>query len=786
MRNNNIFKIIILIIIFTFFNSLYTFSADILLNFNYGINNTAKSGRLLPLNISIINREVNTFNGKMQITIFENDRSEFNYEYDLSINGRDVYDKIVDISIADKSNSILIRVFDENNTVVASDRLNIDLSSLESRLLIGVISDKPNLLNYFDTIALKNGNIHTKAIKLNISDFLINRQLLNQFDCLLISGIDISTDNSENAAFNKAVEKFISDGKIIIIGSGSYGTLSIPQIFQKYLSGPSETLITDIDLNGRFTNNENIYPLIELFTTNYDFLNNKNIYTKNNNKYLNTLQVGNGIVVNAMFDFCDFNSYFTTNNVFVMNFLDEVFGSKRLEQIETVEVEHSIDGYNSLKSLVDIVDSLNLPDIMLISFFVIIYVLFVLIILYAILRNKKNLRFYNELVIASSIIFLIILILYTLQYKRQKTFMTYCDITELSSGSTNERAILNFITSDNSNFSFNTSANNTIYPVLKNNNKSIDFSNERVLSSIKQTNFKTIDNVQFVDVNYSSEFESNIFIYENRNDLNSYYNIDARLTYFDNNISGRVTNKSDFKLIDAAILLNDKVIYLGDIDKDMSISLSRSSVYNIPINNNYMVSNFMSYYPRSKIEEYYLNKSIYNYSDSCKLFAFVEKNNTIDILTKNINEVYGMTMVVKNIELINNNGNRYDLSTFSSNIVNHYGNYNLDNNSIIGNQEVVNEYYLDENYKYSKLYYNNISETNSNNENYNVPFYGNLSILNYQTNTYDDFNNNYINDISPYLSPFNTFTIKFNPAGKDVLSRNISIPQFRVIGEFND
>lgn len=786
MRIKKIFKIIILVAILSILNSINTFSADILLNFNYGINNTAKSGRLLPLNISIINREVDAFNGKMHITIYENDRSIFNYEYDILINGRDVYDKIVDISIADKSNTIMISVLDNEDNIVASDRINIDLSSLERRLLIGIVSDKPNMLNYFDTIALKNGNIHTKAINLNTSDFLINRQLLNQFDCLLISGIDISSDSSENAAFNKAIEKFISDGKIIIIGSGEYGTYSIPLIFQKYLSGPSETINSNIDLNGRLTYNENVYPIIELSTTNYEFSNNKSIYSKNNNRYLSSLQVGNGIVVNAIFDFCDLNSYFTTNNVFIMNLLDEVFGSKRLEQIETIDDEHSIDGYNSLKSLVDIVDSLNLPDILLISFFVSIYVLFVLIILYAILRNRKSLKFYNELVVVSSIVFLIVLVVYSYQYKRQKTFMTYCDITELSSGTTNERAILNFISTENSNFSFNTSANNIIYPILKNNIKSIDISSDRATNNIKQTKFKTIDNVQFVDVNNSSEFESNIFVYENRNDLNNNYNIDVRVNYFDNKVTGRVTNKSDFKLIDASILLNDKVIYLGDIDKDISISLSRSAVYNIPVNNNPMISNFMSYFPRTKIEEYYLNRSVYNFSNTCKFFAFIEKNNTIDILTKNINEVYGMTMVVKNIEINNKNGNKYDLSTYSSNIINHYGSYNFDNNSILGNQEVVNEYILDDSYKYTKLYYNNIYESNANNETYNVPFYGNLSILNYETNTFDDFNNNYLDNISPYISETNTFTIKFNPTGKDILSRNISIPQFRVIGELND
>ena len=783
--NRKWFIKILFIILFVLIDAISVFSADLLLNLNYGINNTAKSGRLLPLNISVMNREEKAFEGNILISIYESNMSVYNYEYDITINPRDIYEKSVDISIADKSNTIVIDIVDTDRKVVVSDRLNIDLSSLESRLLVGVISANPSQLNYFDTIALKNGNVHTKTVILNVSDFLINRKLLSQFDCLLLSGIDMSLDDAEYSALNAAIEDFLNEGKIVILGTGNFGTLSFPKTFFKYLTGPSFLENISLDLNGKWTNNEKIYPDLSLNITNYNIKDERNVFNKNNKSIIKSFQIGNGIVACAAFDFCDINSLLTINNSFIVGFIEEIFGAKRLEQLESNDLDQSLNNYNSIKSLVDVADSMNLPDIMMLSFIIVIYVLTVLIIVYAILRNKKQLYFYSEVVVVISLVFLVALITYTNQYKRQKTFLTFCDITELSTGTTNEKTILNFITSENSNFSFNTSANNTLYPLLKSNNRPIDISDNNN-DSMKVTHFKTIDNVQYIDVNNSTEFDSNIFIYENRNDLNSYYNFDINVNYYNNNVLGRVTNKSDFKLYDASILLNGKVIYIGDIEKDTSISLNRAQIYNSPINNNKMISDFMCYFPRNRVVEYYLNNSIYGYFDNAKFFAFIDKNNTLDIMTKNINEVYGLTMLVKNVSVNYVNNDMTDLSAMSNNIVNLYGSYDADNNSIIGNSEVINEYYLDNNYEYFKIYYNNIYENSSNNIYNNASYYGNVSIYNFNTEVYDDMNGAIDENVEDYLSENNSFIVKFNPTGKDILERNIGLPMFRVIGEKYD
>lgn len=266
------FPFIILIILLSFLYSVDIFSSDIILNVNYGINYIAKSDLILLLNITLQNRDYFEFNGKIKVNVYETETNIYTYEYDIYIPSNDILNKTIDVSISDKSNTLNIEIYDENNILITHEKLNVDLSSIERRLIIGIISDKSSNLNYFDNLPLKNGSIYTKIINIDINDIFLNRQVFEQIDCLLISGIDLSNDNVYISALNGLLENYINNNKIIILGTGSMGINSMSSYFKDYIIGPSYIENQILDFNGQWTNNINIYNNIDLPVSNYNII----------------------------------------------------------------------------------------------------------------------------------------------------------------------------------------------------------------------------------------------------------------------------------------------------------------------------------------------------------------------------------------------------------------------------------------------------------------------------------------------------------------------------------
>ena len=120
---------------------------------------------------------------------------------------------------------------------------------------------------------------------------------------------------------------------------------------------------------------------------------------------------------------------------------------------------------------------------------------------------------------------------------------------------------------------------------------------------------------------------------------------------------------------------------------------------------------------------------------------------------------------------------------FFSKVNNLQGEYNERNNSISGENEVVNEYTINDNININKIYFENLSNYDIGKLNHNVPFYGDIYIYNFKANRYEIVNNNQINEYFTEYIDNNKIRVSFVPNGRDILYRNISLPIIRYIGE---
>ena len=279
------------------------------------------------------------------------------------------------------------------------------------------------------------------------------------------------------------------------------------------------------------------------------------------------------------------------------------------------------------------------------------------------MRLFRKLKYYGICAFAVSFIFVYIIHLVSLDSINKQNVLSFQSITEVDNSSSKEQAFINVLSYDGNDYSLITSSNNSIYPVLNNNYKSININSdeESINDNRKYIDFYTDENEYIVQSTNVKNFDTTTFVYENNNDLNSYYPIDISLEFFDGKLSGRLTNKTDKKLKDSSIVLLGKTIYIGDVDANSSVILEKIVPFNSPIGNNLMQSELMCYYPKTKLVKYYLDNNVHQLLKNAKFFGFIDGNETLNLNTHNIKNVDGNTLLIKNIDVVYNRDNLYDI-----------------------------------------------------------------------------------------------------------------------------
>lgn len=771
------FKILVFACTLTFINVNANFCADLLLRSYYGINNVAKYGRLLPLEINIENRDNSVFNGQISVKVYESNESFIQYIYNIQIEKESTLVKNIDVSTSDEMNVISIEVYDMNNIKIAENTMNIDLSYLKNRIIIGILSDDVDSLQYFDNISLSNNGFVTKTVEISERDFYYNRKLLDQIDILIISD---KNSNNISPGLNEAILNFYNDGNVVLISLGEYGDVGIPNCFLNLSMGPVVVENINLSFNPYIKSEEKKYNLpISI----YNFYNNSLIYAYDNYNLIQKHLDGNSMLINTAFSLNDIND-FSFKSIFAKDFLENTIGVTRLNQLNVSNNSFSNINYYNIESLLNLFDNKNFPDIIKVTFLIILYFLILSVILFTYLKNKKKLKFYGRYVVIFSFIFLFLIFILNINSIRQRLYMTYVSFVEIDELKNRESVYLNFKTSNKNQFSFLTSQNIDIYPLIKDKNEPVIL-NDNITQKYKITNIENVNKNIKVSVINANDFENNIFAYINKSHLNNVYNIDVDLKYYDDTIDGRVTNNMNQTIKNATIFMFGKTINIGEIEPNYSKSLKNAKVFNSPINNNIMTSDMASKYPENNFIKYFLDNNTNQYFENGYFLGFIDDNKTLNINLNDSDDIHGETIIIKkiNIDFHNQVNNYVDITPFKNNIENKLGNYNIISNTTNGENDVVNIYTFDYGNEIQKIYFDNLSSFDSGKMNYFVPFYGNISFYNINTKNYDMILKDSLdaNELKNYIDENNKLNVRYSPLTHDLFYRDISLPIIRAI-----
>lgn len=738
-----LFMIICTLYMFCF--SMETFSENLNLNFKYGINNIARSNCELPIELAIENRDQNDFEGYLSFNIYENNNSVYIYRTNLSIPQKETLTRELKVSLNSSMNTITIDIYNSRDELILNERTNIDLSSFNNKLFVGLLSGNPSLYSYIDGLSISETGIETKLIELSLDDIENKRELLNILDLMLITDFDYSLLNIKHS-YN--LQRFAETGKPIIV-SNNYmfraSGVALPDFVDNYYGDASAIKIKNTNFQAGFidANGMNIIILPSSL---------EGLKTSDNSLSLFVDLINTNCIAKVL------KGYINNTNLY------------------------SVNDYYDIYNLLNIIDKQKLPDIILLTALIVLYILILTVAIYVFLRNINKRELYGKSVIVFSLFFTIVIFAFGFSIVRKNTFLTYISIVDIKDSNTNEKAFLNFRTSESGNYDFDTDSSHVLIPLLRSNKEPIKSMNFIDINSIKRTIISTIDNRRHIEVENASSFDSSVFVYENRNYLNDAYNVNCSFERFDGNVIGRVTNNMNKKIHNAHLLMHGKVLRIGDIDQNYSASLNRLEVIGVPIGNNEMLADILADESNHNIVKYYLDENVNGYFDNAILLGFVDNNSTIDIVSNSVGDVYGKTLLAIRINDSKVKG-IYDLSSLENDVENIEGFYDSNNNSIRGDEAVINTYCFDKDALISQLYLEGIDNYDQGNLESNVPFYGEIYVYNNLQNEYVLLSNNRImyDELNRFLTSDNYITFKFIPSSRDPLYRKISLPVVRAI-----
>jgi hypothetical protein len=268
-------------------------------------------------------------------------------------------------------------------------------------------------------------------------------------------------------------------------------------------------------------------------------------------------------------------------------------------------------------------------------------------------------------------------------------------------------------------------------------------------------------------------------------------------------LRGTVVNQFKEKMENCVLLLYDQLIYLGDMEPGESKSLDDLPVLQYPRNYTYLVASYIS--GESSFEEADIENE--DYVDA------TEKTNLLEFYLDREMASYTSNARVVGIRAEGDSGRtflktaRAEGHTVASSVISVYssddevvcrpavirqpkvlsGNYDAATNSLYGVDPVTLEYSLGNDVRIERLTFDYVSDEFIGQDSSNLAaFSGHIYFYNHSTGTYDrmdQLKREYeVDELSRYLSPGNTITIKYVYENMAEYNWNVLLPMLNIVG----
>lgn len=621
---------------------------DVTITSQVGIQGMYKYDRSIPVEVVVTNSG-ETFVGKVQIIEVIDLKDTITYEYDIEVLQNS--DITINETILFKTNLALkIQVIDENGNIMAKEFVEMkDDNSLSGVLSIGVISRNPKVYSVFEQEAISYfGDLDSKVLELDNMLPFDNYQQLEMLDIIIINNYD-TTNLDANTI--QVLKEWVFDGGILLVGTGRYINSTLP-MFENWLdinvSGNSSYSSFFIDYDGDTPNNIPIYEIeVSGAEQGYAYADVETI------GIVQTKYLGSGRVVLLEFNIeeTDILQVLGYSSLNLGEFLNVTVGYEIINEL----TNEYYNRFNDLWSISNILSSIifeNLPNIKVYTIMILFYFIIIGPVVYYFYKKKKN--FYFSIIIVSSIIFTMLIYLIGKSSRFDDAFINYASIIKVDNKTEIETTFFSIRNSVSKPFSFGINDEYNIEPQFIDSGDDADLTGYEKASITK----RKITESYIIDINKTKAFDEKKFkvVKSTQKDEDNFFDIE----YYNGSVSGIIHNPLDTKLESAMIILDNNMIYIGDIEPQASIDVTQYELIPIATNSfdgiiEYMENNSnlkkVVLEQRRSVFEYFADHNKNDFWKNPQLIAFTSKEQ--DFTAQNVSnyDTRGITLYSINLNV---------------------------------------------------------------------------------------------------------------------------------------
>ena len=783
-------------------SDIYLASSPVVMDVTYGYDGAAKSGRYVPVQISLANQEQKAFEGTLRIQAMESDYEIYDYDYPLTLSAGEKLEKNLDIP-AGRGEILYVKLFDGNGTELVRKRLRINVSREVAELYVGILSDSPDSLNYLNGVGVNYSSVRTKTFNLTADTMPDKAVGMDLLDVLLITDYDTRKLSDSQT---DAVWEWVRGGGTLLIGTGGRANDTLAafreEIVETAFPAPD---VRSVDMGVEYATNGPGDSFINLTCADISLKGGTEVLANDEFPVLTSTPKGKGLVGVAAYDFVDISDFCETQRSYVDKLLTALLGEDKLNNLSSYLYYGNSSKYWSVQSILNTGNVDKLPNMPLYVIVILGYIILVGPGLYLLLKKQERRRFYRTGAVVLSLIFAAVIYLMGVGTRFKNTFFTYATILDTSEKSIDEYTYINIRTPYNKPYAVSLDPGYDLLPITRSYYYDMtpvpkftgtEESRVRVEYGLNETKISAQNVVSFTPKYFSLVKKS---------PNTEHQGLTGNVTLFDGQISGTVTNRYSFPVEKVGVMMFGQMIVIDELGPGETMSLDGLKVINYPLNSSYLIAervtggyqyekpdiedeNYMLALSRANILGFYLDTYASVYSPEARIVAFSREQSDSKFLAKGDYDTYGMTMFTSALDIsTKKNGYTYRSALMKApHVVS--GQYYAASNSVYGMDPTVLEYSLGNDIEVESLTFEKISDEFLEGEKNNglSMFSGSLYFYNHDTGIYDLMDTGKsvyaADELEPYLSPGNTMTIKY------IFDNNtdyswVTLPMLTVLGK---
>ena len=777
-------------------------NSGVSMDVSYGYEGNAKSGRYVPVNITLNSQLDSAFLGTVQAIAMESDYDIYQYEYPVSLDAFEVAEESLDIPVG-RADVLFVKLLDSQGRELIRKRLKMNVSADIAELFVGVLSDEPETLSYMEGVGVNYSSVRIKTFEMDGAKMPDNVIGLDLLDVLVITDYDTKRLSADQVS---AIWEWVKEGGTLLLGTGARADDTLyafrSDILQEDYAPPSEK---SVDMGVEYSVNGPGDSFMNLICADVSLKGGTGVLSNDEFPVLTSVSKGKGKIGVAAYDFVDIASFCQVQRSYVDKLFTALLGEAKLNNLSSYLYSGNSAQYWSVQNMLNTGDVDKLPDLILYAAVILGYILLVGPGLYLYLKKREQRKLYRTGVAAISLLFAAVVYLMGMGTRFKDTFFTYATILDTRSDYVDEYTYLNMRTPYNKAYTIALDPTYDLLPITR----SSSYEMKPVPRFVGNEDFKVKISYGKDETRVSAQnaaaFTPKYYSLKKRTPNTDHKGLTGDITLFEGKVYGTVTNEYPFQVEKVGILMYGKMVAIEKLEPGETMNLEGLPVINYPINNSFLVSArvtgsyqyqkadikdpaYMLALSRTNILSFYLDKYSSFYNPEARIVAFSKDQSDSQFLARGNYETYGMSMFTSTIDVKTKKGNETSRSALMKTPTVVSGQYYADSNAIYGVDPVALEYFLGNDLEVETLTFENPSDEFLNSESfyYTTIFKGSLYLYNHDTGNYDAMDPGKTAykawELTPYLSPGNTLTVKYVCDNTAENNWYVTLPMLTVTG----